>query len=106
MSPTVHGNLLLGPTALDIEDREGTNTSTAGLSEVIKKAALNVKDLPFGQVITSFAGLRAHEDGHEFIIGEVDGADGFFDCAGSGISGADQLSCHRRAGGGAGEAGN
>ena len=82
VSPTVHGNLLLGPTALDIEDREGTNTSTAGLSEVIKKAALNVKDLPFGQVITSFAGLRAHEDGHEFIIGEVDGADGFFDCAG------------------------
>lgn len=82
VSPTVHGNLLLGPTALDIEEREGTNTSTAGLSEVIKKAALNVKDLPFGQVITSFAGLRAHEDGHEFIIGEVDGADGFFDCAG------------------------
>ena len=41
-----------------------------------------MKDLPFGQVITSFAGLRAHEDGHEFIIGEVDGADGFFDCAG------------------------
>ena len=77
VSPTVHGNLFL-----DIEDREGTNTSTAGLSEVIKKAALNVKDLPFGQVITSFAGLRAHEDGHEFIIGEVDGADGFFDCAG------------------------
>lgn len=82
VSPTVHGNLLLGPTALDIEDREGTNTSTAGLSEVMQKAALNVKDLPFGQVITSFAGLRAHEDGHEFIIGEVDGADGFFDCAG------------------------
>ena len=82
VSPTVHGNLLLGPTALDIEDREGTNTSTAGLSEVMEKAALNVEGLPFEQVITSFAGLRAHEDGHEFIIGEVDGADGFFDCAG------------------------
>ena len=82
VSPTVHGNLLLGPTALDIEDREGTNTSAGGLAEVMEKAALNVKNLPFGQVITSFAGLRAHEDGHEFIIGEVDGADGFFDCAG------------------------
>ena len=80
VSPTVHGNLLLGPTALDIEDREGTNTSTAGLSEVIKKAALNVKDLPFGQVITSFAGLRAHEDGDDFIIGETE--KDFIDCAG------------------------
>ena len=34
------------------------------------------------QVITSFAGLRAHEDGSEFIIGEADDAEGFIDCAG------------------------
>ena len=82
VSPTVHGNLLLGPTALDIEDREGTNTSAGGLAEVMEKAALNVKNLPFGQVITSFAGLRAHEDGHEFVIQEVEDAPGFIDCAG------------------------
>ena len=34
------------------------------------------------QVITSFAGLRAHEDHHEFIIGEVKDAKGFVDVAG------------------------
>lgn len=34
------------------------------------------------QVITSFAGLRAHEDGGEFIIGEPKDAPGFVDCAG------------------------
>ena len=34
------------------------------------------------QVITSFAGLRAHEDGTEFIIGEPEDARGFIDCAG------------------------
>ena len=34
------------------------------------------------QVITSFAGLRAHEEGHEFIIEEVENAKGFIDCAG------------------------
>ena len=34
------------------------------------------------QVITSFAGLRAHEDGHEFLIGELEDAKGFVDCAG------------------------
>lgn len=33
-------------------------------------------------MITSFAGLRAHEDGHEFLIGEVEDAKGFIDCAG------------------------
>ena len=34
------------------------------------------------QVITSFAGLRAHEDGNDFVIGEVEDAEGFFDAAG------------------------
>ncbi len=82
VSPTVHGNLLLGPTATDIEDKEATATTANGLDEVISKAGLNVKDLPLRQVITSFAGLRAHEDNHEFIIEELEDCKGFIDCAG------------------------
>ena len=82
VTPTVHGNLLVGPTASDIEDKEGTCTSLMGLNEVMEKAGMNVKDLPLRQVITSFAGLRAHEDNHEFILGEVEDAPGFIDCAG------------------------
>lgn len=82
VTPTVHGNLLLGPTASDIEDKEGINTTAEGLNEVITKAGLSVKNIPTRQVITSFAGLRAHEDGHEFIIGEVEDCKGFIDCAG------------------------
>ena len=82
VTPTVHGNLLVGPTATDIEDKEGVCTSPEGLGEVMKKAGINVKNLPLRQVITSFAGLRAHEDNHEFILGEVEDALGFIDCAG------------------------
>jgi len=82
VSPTVHGNLLLGPTALDVENPEATNTTAAGLDEVATKCALAVKDVPTRQVITSFAGLRAHEEGHEFVLGEIPEAPGFFDCAG------------------------
>ena len=82
VTPTVHGNLLVGPTAIDVEDKEGTNTTAAGLDELIIKAGQSVKDLPMRQVITSFAGLRAHEDGGEFIIGEPEDAQGFIDCAG------------------------
>lgn len=82
VTPTVHGNLLTGPTAIDIEDKEGTNTTGAGISELLEKAGRTVKNLPVRQVITSFAGLRAHEDGHEFIIGEVEDAKGFIDVAG------------------------
>lgn len=82
VTPTVHGNTLVGPTAIDIEDREGTNTTQAGIDELLGKAGLTVKGLPIRQVITSFSGLRAHQDGHEFIIGEVEDAKGFIDCAG------------------------
>lgn len=82
VTPTVHGNLLVGPTAIDIEDKEGTNTTREGLDELITKAGQSVKNLPMRQVITSFAGLRAHEDGKEFIIGEPEDAEGFVDCAG------------------------
>lgn len=80
ITPTVHGNLLLGPTAIDIEDKEGTNTTREGLDQVIAGANLNVKNIPMRQVITSFAGLRAHEDGDDFIIGETE--KDFIDCAG------------------------
>lgn len=82
VTPTVHGNTLVGPTAIDIEDKDGTNTTQQGIDELTQKACTTVKNLPIRQVITSFAGLRAHEDGHEFIIKELEDAKGFIDCAG------------------------
>ena len=68
VTPTVHGNLMVGPTATDISDKEGVDTTAEGLDEVLKKAALSVKSLPRGVTITSFAGLRAHEDHDDFIL--------------------------------------
>ncbi len=82
VSPTVHNNTIVGPTATDIDDPEGTNTTAAGLQEVIEKSAIAVKDVPVRQTITSFAGLRAHEVSHEFVLGEVPENPGFFDAAG------------------------
>ena len=82
VSPTVHGNLIAGPTAVDIEDKEGNNTTAAGIDDLIAKAGAHVRDLPLRKVITSFAGLRAHEAHHEFIVKEVEDAPHFIDCAG------------------------
>jgi glycerol-3-phosphate dehydrogenase len=82
VSPTVHGNIIVGPTAVDMEDRESVNTTAAGLESVVNTALSTLPGLPVRQVITSFAGVRAHEAGHEFVIGEVPDAPGFIDCAG------------------------
>lgn len=82
VTQTAHGNLLVGPTATDLEDKEGVNTTAEGLGEVREKSQYTVKDIPFRKVITSFAGLRAVEDGMDFVIGEAEDAPGFIDCAG------------------------
>lgn len=91
VTPTVHGNLLTGPTAQDLEDKEGVETSDKGIELVQQKAAWSVPDIPQGAVITSFAGLRAHvtkvpeamrESADDFLIGEVKDAPGFIDVAG------------------------
>ena len=82
VTPTVHGNTIVGPTAVDIEDRESTATTADGINTVLERSSLSIKNLPVRSVITSFAGLRAHEDGGDFVIGEPDDAPGFFNCAG------------------------
>ena len=82
-------------TAIDIDDKEGTNTTREGLDQVIAKAEMNVKNIPLRQVITSFAGLRAHEDGNEFLIGEVEDAKGFHRLCRYRITGTYQCTGHR-----------
>ena len=81
VTPTTAGNLLVGPTAEDIDNKEGTDTTAEGLTELLAKSKLSVKDIPFRDTITSFSGLRAHRAEHDFAIGEVEGAPGFIDCA-------------------------
>ncbi len=89
VTPTVHGNTLIGPTAVDIEDRDNVATTAEGLDYLRSRSGNAIKDLPLKQTITGFAGLRAHEARHEFYIQES--APGFVDCAGiesPGLSGA------------------
>lgn len=82
VSPTIHGNLLVGPTAVDVENKEAVNTTQDGLDSLGRTASLSVKNVPLRQVITSFAGLRAHEDSDDFVIGEAPDAKGFINAAG------------------------
>ena len=83
VTPTVHGNLLIGPTAVDIPDKNGVNTTGEGLETVMEKASVSVKKLPPAkQIITSFAGIRAHHESDDFVIEESKGYAGFIDVAG------------------------
>ena len=82
VTPTVHGNLLVGPNADPLEDKEDISVTADGMDEIKSKALLSVPSIPYNKMITSFAGLRAHESGNDFIIGEAEDCDGFFNAAG------------------------
>lgn len=68
VSPTVDGNLITGPTSVDIEDKEDHATTAEGLASVILQSNENTVGVPFGKSITSFCGLRAVGSTGDFII--------------------------------------
>ncbi|WP_461207904.1 FAD-dependent oxidoreductase [Clostridium sp. DL1XJH146] len=82
VTPTVDGNLLMGPTAEDIEDKSEFKTTREGLDMVFEKAGLSVSDIPRKYIITQFSGLRAHPENGDFIIEEVKDAENFINVIG------------------------
>ncbi len=68
VTPTVDGNLLLGPTSVDIDDKDNKNTTAYGLNEVLTKAKEYITSVPSGKTITSFCGLRAVGSTGDFIV--------------------------------------
>ena len=82
VTPTVHGNLLLGPNAEDIPDPLDTATTADGLSEVLRKAVLTWPALSVRSNITNFSGVRAHLTVDDFVIGPCDGVPGYFEAIG------------------------
>ncbi len=82
VSPTVHGNVLLGPTAEDIDDPMDTATTGEGLAAILEKARLTWPGLSTRTNITNFSGIRAHEAGDDFLVGPVEGCPGAYEAAG------------------------
>lgn len=68
VSPTVHGNLLVGPTAIKVATPESKDTTPVGLAEVERLAAKSVPTVGFRQVITSFTGVRSTGTVGDFIL--------------------------------------
>lgn len=80
VTPTAHGNILVGPTALDVDDKKDVDTTAKELSKAYTIATKSVPNLPRRAIITQFAGLRAHGDQGDFVIGESS-VKGFYNCA-------------------------
>lgn len=67
VAPTVYGNVLLGPTAEDLDDRRATGSTAEGLGMLREKGRRILPDLLDEDVTAVYAGLRAateHDDYH------------------------------------------
>ena len=80
VTPTVDGNLLVGPSAEDIDDKTDLSTTAAGLAKVRSLASEQVSGIDYSKTITSFTGLRATGSTGDFIINMP--REGFLNLAG------------------------
>ncbi len=81
ISPTVHGNLFIGPDAQDVDDKSDTAATVAGMDRIISGARNLLPDLPLAAAITQFSGLRAAAGDGDFILRES-GVGGLIHAAG------------------------
>lgn len=80
VTPTVYGNLMIGPDAID-EERDDRNTHTSRLYEIYTAALKTTPGLDISGFLRSFAGVRPVSSTNDFIIGEA-GVKGLINAAG------------------------
>jgi glycerol-3-phosphate dehydrogenase len=68
VAPTVYGNVLVGPTAEDVEDKTDTSSTAAGLAHLRSEAARIVPKLLEHDVTAIYAGLRAATEHADYQI--------------------------------------
>ena len=68
VSPTIYGNVMLGPTAEDLPDKTATGTSETGFEFLLRKGEKLIPDLLREEVTASYAGLRAAINRDDYLI--------------------------------------
>ncbi len=68
ISPTVYGNVLLGPTAEDLPDKGASGTSAAGMQSLLEKGRVILPELLEEEVTATYAGLRAATEHSDYQI--------------------------------------
>lgn len=94
ITPTVDGNLLLGPNA---KAQETAGTSRKGIDEIIEKSKKSIENLPLNKVLNTFSGLRPKIKGDDFIIEEAEGNERFINVIGidsPGLTAAPAIGCY------------
>lgn len=80
--PTAEGNLQLGPTAIETDDKFDTSISAEEIEEIFDRFYYLLPDFPRSAIISAFSGIRAPTEEEDFVIGPSETARGFVNVAG------------------------
>ena len=82
ITPTVHGNIMLGPSSDDLDDPEDLSTTADFLERARMGAKKLIPKITTRNSIRTFAGIRAESDTSDYIIRKAPVTDRFIDVAG------------------------
>jgi glycerol-3-phosphate dehydrogenase len=68
VSPTIYGNVMVGPTSENLHDRSATGTSEDGFEFLVSKGRALMPSLFDEEITATYAGLRAATDHDDYLI--------------------------------------
>ena len=82
MCPTIHGNMLVGPTAEDQESKVDKSTSTEGLDSIAKDVRNLIPNVNLRDTITQYSGLRPNRNPEGLNFDMYDDLEGYVNLSG------------------------
>lgn len=82
MCPTIHGNMLVGPTAEDLDDKEDTSVTTEGLNSIYEEVSRMIPNVNIRETITQYSGLRPNRNPEGLHVDVYDDVKGYVNLSG------------------------
>ncbi len=97
MCPTIHGNMLVGPTAEDLQDKCDAATTYEGLNSVATEVAGLIPNVNIRDTITQYSGLRPNRNPEGLHVDTYDDLQGYVNLSGvrsTGLTASVGLGCY------------
>ncbi|MGE4277492.1 MAG: NAD(P)/FAD-dependent oxidoreductase [Lawsonibacter sp.] len=82
MSPTIHGNMLVGPTAEDLDNKTDKSVTAEGLESIASDVRRLVPDVNLRDSITQYSGLRPNRNPEGLRVDVYDDLAGYVNLSG------------------------
>jgi len=82
MCPTIHGNMLVGPTAEDLDNKTDKSVTTDGLESIVKDVQRLIPNVNIRDTITQYSGLRPNRNPEGLHVDVYDDLEGYVNLSG------------------------